>query len=236
MRGPTSIGTIAIVSLSFAALTVNCLGQEQAPRIQLNGLGANWAELTVWQMPGTNFALEVSEDLKDWRGHLEISTRLDSVKLYDRDVSPRSGGLRFYRVRVPGRTIAEARAAWGAHALESYTYHFQRTCFCTPWTVREADVSVRNGQVVSATNVVYMPSPDRSAQPPEQPDLSKLKTIDEWFRYLEDAQQRADTTVVSYDSVWGFPRRMVVDEFFEMVDDEDEYYLERLTPLIADAP
>ena len=89
---------------------------------------------------------------------------------------------------------------------------------------------MRNGQVLSVTNVVYVPSPDPSEEPPPQPDLSWFRTIDAWFALIGDATQHADSVVVSYDPVRGFPRRIAIDEDVEFVDDEDEYWVERLTP------
>ena len=113
----------------------------------------------------TNFVLQVSQDLWSWQDQLDVCTRSNRVQVFDRDASPASESSRFYLLRVPGVSVEAARSTWQAQAVQNYAYHFQRTCFCLPEIIREADVVVRDGQVVGATNVEYGWSPDPSSSP-----------------------------------------------------------------------
>lgn len=235
MRYVRCIREIYAAALTLLAAAVESQGQPAAAHLRLTQLGPEWAELIVTPSPGAGLGIEVSEDLSNWQRHLQVDTRLESLLVYDPDAS-RGGARRFYRGRVPGLSVDEARAAWHETGLQSYTYHFRRLCFCVPGTPREADITVRNGQVSSVTNVVYVPSPDPSEEPPEQPDLSKFQTIDGLFALIEEATLHADSVVVLYDLAWDFPRRIAIDEVFEIVDDEEEYAVEALTPVNNDTP
>ena len=228
--------TICSSLLTVLAMSLPDVLHAQTPSLRVNGVTVDWVDLSAFSAPQTNFVLEVSDDLLAWHSHLEISTRLNTLRLYDRDAPSSNEVARFYRIRVPGQSIGDARAAWEERGLRAYRYHIERACYCVPGTPREADLTVQGGQVVAATNVVYMPSPDPSEKPPEVPDLSRFKTVDEWFDFLGEALQQADTTVISYDPAWGFPRRIVVDQVSGIVDDESEYYLTALVPMVGGAP
>lgn len=192
-------------------------------------LGSDAVLLELDRVP-SNSVVQVSADLRSWQDQLDVCTRSNRVQVFDRDASPATESARFYRVRVPGLPVEAARSRWQAQGVRNYTYHFHRSCFCLAEIIREADVLVRAGRVVGATNVVYGRSPDPSWTPPVQPDLSGLKTIEEFFDLVAVAQQESDLVSVSYDPVMGFPHQITVDPVFGMVDDESEYRVDRVVP------
>jgi hypothetical protein len=91
---------------------------------------------------------------------------------------------------------------------------------------------VIDGQIVSVTNVVHVPSPDPSERPPDQPDLSQFKTIEDLFGVIQVALlQPVDVLAVSYDPMWSFPRRISIDQLVQSADDEIEYAVSDLRPI-----
>lgn len=220
MRGVVWVGVMLIGEL------VSLRAQSDDPLVRIAWMGPGGVLLGLEQVP-TNLVIQVSEDMAVWRDVLDVRSRTNRVTVFDRDASLSNEGARFYRVRAPGESVESAHARWQAQRLQSYSYHFQRTCFCLPEIIREADVTVSHGQVVGATNVVYR---DPFWPPPGQPDLSGLHTIDQFFDMIVAAQQESAVVAVSYDSEMGFPRRIAVDQYLETVDDEYEYYVDRVTP------
>lgn len=217
---------VVSVSVMLIGELVSLRAQSGGPLVRIVWMGYSDVLLGLEQVP-TNVVVQVSEDLGVWQDLLDVCSRTNRVSVFDRDASLAKGGARFYRLRVPGVSVESAHARWQAQALQSYSYHFQRRCFCPPEIIREADVTVSHGQVVGATNVVYG---DPFWTPPEQPDLSGLHTIEQFFDMIVVAQQESGVVAVSYDPVMGFPRRIAVNQFLEMVDDEYEYYVDRVTP------
>lgn len=216
-----------------AILSIACLSHSQTTPLllELNGIGTDWISLTVSGSSSTNFTIELSNDLRTWAPLASIRTQAGPVSLFDRSGSIAAGGSRFYRAKTLGLSVEQA--AWLAHGASSYTYHFNQRCFCIPLTPKEADVTVIDGKVVSATNVIYVPSPDPSEHPPSSPDLSQFKTIDDFFGIIQSAlSQPADVLAVSYDPFLSFPNRISIDWWLPTVDDEIEYEIINVKPLV----
>jgi len=228
MKTTMAMRAVMSVVLILVAELVSVRAQDTGLVVQVAWLGPGGVLLELEGVP-TNVVIQVSEDLGSWHNQLDVSSRSNHVTVVDRDASLTNGGARFYRLRAPGVSVESAHSLWQAQALHSYTYHLQRTCWCLPEIIREADVTVREGQVVSATNVVYGLSPDPSWIPPDQPNLGSLMAIEQFFEMVVTAQQRLDLIAVSYDPSEGFPRRISVDDDFRSVDGEQEYYITWLT-------
>ena len=224
-----AIRAVVSVVLILVAELVSLSAQDTGLMVEIAWMGPGGVVLKLERVP-TNVVIQVSEDLGSWHDQLDVSSRSNHVTVFDRDASLTNGGARFYRLRAPGVSVESAHSLWQAQALHSYTYHLQRTCWCQPEIIREADVTVREDQVVSATNVVYGWSPDPSWIPPDQPNLGSLMTIEQFFEMVVTAQQQLDLVAVSYDPSKGFPRRISVDEDFRSVDDEQEYHVAWLIP------
>jgi len=229
MNTTIAMRAVVLVFVMLIGELVSVSAQDGGPAVRVAWMGSGGVLLELEKVP-TNFVVQVSEDLGSWHDQLDVCTRSNHVMVFDRDAAQTNGGARFYRLRAPGVSIESTHALWQAQALHSYTYHLERMCWCLPETIREADVTVRENQVVSATNVVYGPSPDPSWVPPREPDLRSLMTIEQFFETVVTAKQRLDLIAVSYDPSRGFPRRIAVDDDFRSVDGEQEYQVIWLTP------
>ena len=120
----------AFLALPFGVMDVR--GQQEGLSLELRELRPEWAELIISHPPGTNVAIEISEDLTSWKSHLNVDTTLENLSVYDRDVVGVSGGQRFYRVRVPGLSVEEAQANWEQHGMDFTFITFGAFAFVFP--------------------------------------------------------------------------------------------------------
>jgi hypothetical protein len=114
--------------------------------------------------------------------------------------------------------LAAGRAAWTARHLTDYRFVWQQSCFCVPDATQPIIVTVRHGEIVSATNRNDGAITD---------DIRKnLMTIDALYRHAADAQcTAAEMKVVAGadgvpSSVFIDPNRLAADEEFRVTISE----------------
>lgn len=107
------------------------------------------------------------------------------------------------------------RDTWERAHLTSYSFDFQRFCFCIP--TEPARITVTNGQVSA---VILL----RTGQPPDSSSFAYYDvTIDDLFDELGGALAQASQVTVTYDQVLGYPRTIAIDYIANAVDDEISY-------------
>ena len=126
---------------------------------------------------------------------------------------------------TPQEDLNNARAIWRATGPASYTYRYQRTCFCPIEATRQAIVTVRNGVVESA---VYADD----GQPVDPQFIEHFRTVDVLFDMLQEAiANEASTITVSYDPTYGYPLSAYVDYDPNMADEELRFTAGELEPI-----
>ena len=120
---------------------------------------------------------------------------------------------------VPASGLAAARELWESQGLTSYTFEFERRCFCVP---AHYQVTVTDGVVTGAEPL--------SPESPATPD-PPLETIDGLFDELERAEAEATGPVeVTYDPVNGVPTDAFIDWMLDAIDDENGWTIANLQP------
>jgi hypothetical protein len=117
--------------------------------------------------------------------------------------------------------FAHNRDKWERAHLTSYSFEFQRSCFCIP--TERARITVSNGQVSSVILI-------STGQPPDSSSAAFYDaTIDDLFDELGSALAHASQVTVTYDQALGYPRTIAIDHYANAVDDEISYEA-RLVP------
>jgi hypothetical protein len=173
--------------------------------------------LSISNAPQTNFLVEVSDDLRRWKGLITVDTTKPDVVVAD-DSSDRTT-VRFYRARVPGLSLDDQQAAWASAGLRHYQYRFTRSCFCKA-AMLSGTVTVRDGVVVSVTDAFD----GRLGQPIANADIAQFKSIEQLFQVIRDAKSNhADVIAVTYDLTLKYPARIALDYILLAVDEEISY-------------
>lgn len=94
----------------------------------------------------------------------------------------------------------------------SYGMTVERSCFCLPEYLGPFEVLVRDGEVVSVTNVGGF-----DGQP--VPTNQRILTVPGLFDYIDDGFD-SDRMIVVFDKQTGVPRSISIDHIFGAVDDE----------------
>ena len=145
-------------------------------------------------------ALEVSSDLTSWTDLAQLFTAKHSYVYIDDD-NPPEIPRRFYRVRVPGVSVAQARARWESQRIENY--RFQIYSWDGP-VVYEAQVTIMNGKKEISDVKIYQGLPVDFS-----PDI--VPTIDDIFDWLEMASHENPVMLrAQYDPQLGFPYRCII--------------------------
>ena len=117
--------------------------------------------------------------------------------------------------------LAEARTRWAGNGPAGYDYTFTRGCFCPEEFVGPYQVSVRQGEIVTASfrgtdlfeiGVLEIGRYDEI-----------VKTVDGLFDEIERAIREADAVTAEYDPVLGFPTTVSIDWILNAADDEVSY-------------
>lgn len=120
-----------------------------------------------------------------------------------------------------GSELSRSQTKWEQADVAHYRFLLSVSCFCPVSGLMPMTVEVKDGEIVSITDVngEAFPSTD-----PMSEFVLKFATIDRIFTELgsEDVQ-KADKLTVSYDPTYGFPSEVTID-FIELATD-DELYL-----------
>lgn len=114
--------------------------------------------------------------------------------------------------------LAEARQRWADQGLDHYRYQARQQCYCGPKALQPASILV-NGQQAR------LEAPDDQELPP------LARPVEAWFALIEEKQRKGWHQVdVDYHPQWGYPRHIRLDFDPRMADDEQQYWIEDLTP------
>lgn len=116
--------------------------------------------------------------------------------------------------------LLSARTSWSQNGLDTYSYSYDESCFCLNNGV--IDIYVDDNEVISAT---YQESGESVATD----DLRRLKTVEEWFDYIEKLiSEEPDYIRVEYNELYGNPTVIEVDFALDGADDGVLHQIENL--------
>ena len=108
-------------------------------------------------------------------------------------------------------SITQARDAWQARQLHNYQFVWQQQCYCLADARQPIRVTVRNGEIVSATGLGGAAVADDVR--------ANVKTIDALYAFVEPVQcDAADVRVEGVSA--GVPAHVYVDPKRGVADDE----------------
>ena len=116
--------------------------------------------------------------------------------------------------------LNENRAKWDSLGVTHYRFELTIGCFCSFRDVMPVTVEVKDGQIVSLTDVNGQPLTEEF-----RATFEKAATVDGLFAVAEENLSNADQVEVTYDAQYGFPASIVVDQIKMAVDDEIAYYV-----------
>ena len=113
------------------------------------------------------------------------------------------------------------RDLWGQTGSQDYTYEYSVLCECSDNFGQAVTASVANGEIES---VVYTKSGEygiTAGAPPSVSGSPRYHTIDNLFGVIQDAiTNEVEQLTVSYDSKYGYPRKIDIDHQINAIDDE----------------
>ena len=120
-----------------------------------------------------------------------------------------------------GSELSRNQSKWQDAGITHYRFQLSVSCFCLFRSQMPLTIEVKNGEIVSMTDV------NGEAFPMDDPmsDLvMKHATIDRLFSELgSDPVQEAENLTMSFDPTYGFPVEVAID-YIELAAD-DELYL-----------
>ena len=120
-----------------------------------------------------------------------------------------------------GTELSRNQSKWQDANIDHYRFQLSVGCFCAFRNQMPITVEVKNGEIVSITDVNGNAF---STDDPMNETVLKYATIDRFFSELgSDAVQKADRLTVTYDPTYGFPTDVTID-YIELAAD-DELYL-----------
>jgi hypothetical protein len=185
---------------SFAVFTAS----GQAPEVVLDSSSQIPQSVVLSVRPHSTgwVLLQSSSDLALWHPVVNLLTTNSSVPFVDYPAS--DAFVRFYRVRSPGVTAAEALSSWGANEPTRYQYSFQNTKLDGGGVVLAGTVTISNG-VKTVTNVTANGIPTTTFDPAD------FLTPDDVLAAIADVEsQGASLAHVTYDEQWAFPAAVVI--------------------------
>ena len=119
-------------------------------------------------------------------------------------------------------SIATAESAWKARHLSDYRFVWQQQCFCLVDAVQPMVVTVRQGQIVSATDANGVAISDEIR--------ANVLTIDALYQRVDEMHCTADEVrfTASKD---GVPEKVFIDPSRQAADEEFEVNISEFSPL-----
>ena len=118
------------------------------------------------------------------------------------------------------------RATWNEQGITHYRFDLTISCFCPFREVMPVKVEVKDGKIVSMTDVNGQPLPEEFRS-----SFEEAGTMEAIFGLAEKYLAEADKAEVTYDATYGFPSAIVVDQIEMAVDDEISYFVENFEAL-----
>lgn len=121
-----------------------------------------------------------------------------------------------------------ARAAWTESGIASYEYGYHRFCECYGDSPPETLVTVAEGEVTS----VRHRRPDSTREVPAAArNLQYYWTVADLFDLIDSAIARDATVRARFDPIRGYPTSIYIDYVGNMIGDEVDVRITRLTVL-----
>ena len=121
-----------------------------------------------------------------------------------------------------------ARARWQSAALASYEYGYHKFCECHRESPPETVVTVRGDSV---TGVRHRPVGGAVEVPAAEKTFEYYWTVDGLFALVASALERGVQVRAAYDAELGFPREIYIDYDSNLIGDELDLRLTRVTRL-----
>jgi hypothetical protein len=118
------------------------------------------------------------------------------------------------------------REKWNAAKVTHYTFELMISCFCPFSEIMPITVEVKDGKIVSMTDVNGKAVEGEFAQ-----YIEEAASIERLFALAEKNASEAEEIEVTYDAQYGFPSAINVDFIKMAVDDEISYYVNNFKPL-----
>lgn len=116
--------------------------------------------------------------------------------------------------------LGENRAKWDSAGVTHYRFELTISCFCPFMDIMPVVVEVKDGQIVSLTDVNGQPLREEFLE-----TFEEAATVEGLFAVAEDSLSNADQVEVTYDTRYGFPTSISVDWIKMAIDDEIAYYV-----------
>lgn len=121
---------------------------------------------------------------------------------------------------VGGSELSRNQAKWQDAGITHYRFQLSVSCFCLFRSQMPLTVEVKDGEIVSMTDV------NGEAFPMDDPMselVMKHATIDRLFSELgSDSVQKAERLTMSFDPTYGFPVEVAID-YIELAADDELY-------------
>ncbi len=122
----------------------------------------------------------------------------------------------------PSSEFDNNMSKWEKAGISHYRYVLFISCFCPFTEDMPLTIEVKDGVVISMTSSDGTPV---SPTDPSYGTYETYSTIDRIFLNLKaDLTGEADEVAVTYDSAYGFPLSISVDQIKEAID--DEFYIQ----------
>ena len=106
---------------------------------------------------------------------------------------------------------------WQDAKITHYRYTLSIGCFCAFREDMPVTVEVLNGEIVSIISANGSPMDSTN---PAYSSVEYYATMDRLFTQLKSALDEADEVAAVYDSTYGFPTSISIDQIKDAVDDE----------------
>jgi hypothetical protein len=107
---------------------------------------------------------------------------------------------------------------WDAANVSHYRFELTISCFCPFQDIMPVTVEVKDGQIVSLTDVTGQPLREDF-----RTTFEEAATVERLFAIAKENIANADQVDVTYDAEFGFPASISVDRIKLATDDEIGY-------------
>jgi hypothetical protein len=116
--------------------------------------------------------------------------------------------------------LDDNRAKWDSAGVSHYRFELTISCFCPFAEIMPITVEVKDGQIVSLTDVNGQAVEGEFSQ-----YIEEAASIDRLFDITENNLSEADEVNITYDAQYGFPTAINIDFIKMAMDDEISYYV-----------
>jgi hypothetical protein len=162
-------------------------------------------------------SIEGSSNLSEWVSVASVASTNSVTIIHDPDARVRP--QRFYRLRRPGFSVADAQANWSKCVAGNYQFKL----------VHWRDFHTFTGTVTVTNSQKVITDAEMDGQPVQQPDPNDYPTIEELFALLQSTQLAGCRRVAAiYDLTCGYPTWCAVERTGQ---NPHEYRITDLTAL-----